>query len=125
MIVGKTCGINLPMKFFIAFCGIKLKLVGLYHCNSPPCFLRINIPLDRIAANIASSRNEITSCPKAGHPFQFWKFVTKNMRRSSFYLLHNFGRRLLRPAFQKKMNMVNMALHRENFDFEFLAFLSS
>ena len=57
MIISQTCGVDLPMQLLIPLRGIELELVGLdsfCYCNSPPCFLRIDIPLDRFTADIAS-----------------------------------------------------------------------
>ena len=52
---------------------------------------------------------------------QYGKLVSQDSGRSSFYLLHDSSRGLLRPALQKEVDVVVMALHRKDFDIEFLA----
>ena len=52
---------------------------------------------------------------------QYGKLVSQDSGRSSFYLLHDSSRRLLRPALQEKVDVVVVALHRKDFDIEFLA----
>ena len=52
---------------------------------------------------------------------QHGKLVSQDSGRSSFDLLHDPGRGLLRPALQKEVNAVAAALHRKDFDLEFLA----
>ena len=52
---------------------------------------------------------------------QHGKLVSQDSGRSSFYLLHDSSRGLLRPALQKEVDVVVMALHRKDFDIEFLA----
>gem|GEM_PF-2211640 len=52
---------------------------------------------------------------------QHGKLVSQDSGRSSFYPLHDPGRGLLRPALQKEVNAVAAALHRKDFDIEFLA----
>ena len=52
---------------------------------------------------------------------EYRKLVSQDSGRSSFYLLHDSSRGLLRPALQKEVNVVVVALHRKDFDIEFLA----
>ena len=52
---------------------------------------------------------------------QHGKLVSQDSGRSSFYFLHDSGRGLLRPALQKEVDMVVVALHSKDFDIEFLA----
>ena len=52
---------------------------------------------------------------------QYGKLVSQDSGRSSFYLLHDSSRRLLWPALQEKVDVVVVALHRKDFDIEFLA----
>ena len=54
---------------------------------------------------------------------QHGKLISQDSGRSSFYLLHDSSRGLLRPALQKEMDVVVMALHRKDFDIELLAHL--
>ena len=52
---------------------------------------------------------------------QHGKLVSQDSGRSSFNLLHDSSRGLLRPALQKEVDMVVMTLHRKDFDIELLA----
>jgi len=52
---------------------------------------------------------------------QHGKLVSQDSGRSSFYLLHDSSRRLLRPALQKEVDVVVVAFHRKDFDVKFLA----
>ena len=52
---------------------------------------------------------------------QHGKLVSQDSGRSSFYLLHDSSGGLLRPALQKEVDVVVVALHRKDFDIEFLA----